>query len=186
MRLKSETDASLVMCADTLRALAIRFDGLDMMPMGAESKQAQLAFRTAAVSDKPRPRRMRFMGAASSRGARRCSCKRKLLALPVPVTCSSVKRAWPESSKDVICSPEKLSPSSPCTCMSSMGALGACRSVPWTCTTGGGQRKRFSDPYDFCATLACRHLILVMSGAVEPVPNFVSPCASSCICSRTS
>lgn len=31
-------------------------------------------------------------------------------------------------------------------------------------TTGGGQRKRFSLPYDFCATAACRHITVVIIG----------------------
>lgn len=37
-----------------------------------------------------------------------------------------------------------------------------CHTGPSMCTTGGGQRKRFSLPYDFCATAACRQMTVVM------------------------
>ena len=145
MRLKSDTHVSFVIWADTFRALAMRLDGLEIMPMGAESKLAQLALRDIAASD-PAPTRMRLVGAEPSLGDSKWSWRRKLLALPVPVTCNSVNRACPVSSRGVICSPEKLSPSSPCTCMSNMGVLGVCRSVPCTCTMGGGHKNRFSEP----------------------------------------
>ena len=84
----------------------------------------------------------------------------KLFALAVPVTCKNLKLAVMLLSKGAFCSNER-SPFSETTAMASCWVR-ICHTGPSIWTTGGGQRNRFSLPYDFCATAACKHITVVM------------------------
>ena len=150
-RLKSETGPPARMQDDMLRVFAVFLEGLEMIATGAESKDAQR--RPGEVS----PPSGESDGAG---GSEMSSVSWKLLAFCVPVTCKNLKLAVMLLSRGAFW-PGVRSPFSDMTAMASCCER-MCHTGPSMCTTGGGQRKRFSLPYDFWATAACRHMTVVM------------------------
>ena len=84
----------------------------------------------------------------------------KLFDLAEPVTCRNLKFADRLWSTGALCSSDRSPPSD--TTVIDSCCVFMFQTGPSMCTIGGGQRKRFSVPYDFCATAACRQRTVVM------------------------
>lgn len=151
MRLKRETGPPATIQEDMLRVLAVFLEGLDMIVTGAESKDAQTRPVGASAPS----------GVSAGGGGSAMSRESwKLFAFAVPVTCKNLKLEVILLSKGAFCSKER-SPVSETTAMDNCCER-MCHTGPSIWTTGGGQRKRFSLPYDFCATAACKQITVVI------------------------
>lgn len=139
IRLKRDTGPPANMQEEILRVFAVFLEGLDIMVTGAESKDAQV--RPLDVFSLSVDGRVAVVGSEISRESW------KLFAFCVPVTCKNLKLAVILLSRGAFCSKER-SPFSDTTAIDKVWAR-ICHTGPSICTTGGGQRKRFSLPYDF-------------------------------------
>ena len=133
-----------------LRVLAVFLEGFEMIVTGAESKEAHT--RPGTVGSLP--------SGAGGGGSEISSDSWKLFDLADPVTCRNLKLAERLWSIGALCSYER-SPPSDTTVIESCWFF-KLQTGPSIWTTGGGHRKRFSVPYDFWATAACKHNTVVI------------------------